>query len=290
MKSTSRASRAQQHGAGTGGRRTAPGTCYRRPSCPILTLLPKSPSTAPVATGSWGEIPERISMNLSARRPVSTSCRIRRPSRTTASRTDNGEPFRRFGSDSLGYYSAKCHSMCLWCSVTTGHASWPISPWYRSMSHSTLGHGDSGQATLPASTFTCEAIARGHLGHLSAATSNRDPPVPGRSTPLGDLPCPGRGGRSPGQRCSMVGREGLPSLPALRHPRPRVRQGPLRGLWPRATDPLLLQGPGHLPLLQHPAHGGARRPPHGSRSAPPRRQAVGPLSPKAPPALPASQP
>jgi hypothetical protein len=67
-----------------------------------------------------------------------------------------------------------------------------------------------------------------------------------------------------------VGREGLPSLPPVRHPRPRVREGSVRGLRSRATDPILLQGPGHLPLLQHPAHGGACRAPHGSRAAPPR--------------------
>jgi hypothetical protein len=83
--------------------------------------------------------------------------------------------------------------------------------------------------------------------HVSTATANCHAALPGRPAPRQDLPRPGSRSRSPGQRRALVGREGLPSLPPVRHPRPRVREGSVRGLRSRATDPFSCKGRGICP-------------------------------------------
>jgi hypothetical protein len=60
-----------------------------------------------------------------------------------------------------------------------------------------------------------------------------------------------------------------PTVVALHdgHSGPWIRQGPLPGFRPRAADPVLEQGPRHLPFVQRPPHVRGRRPPDRSRAA-----------------------
>lgn len=83
-------------------------------------------------------------------------------------------------------------------------------------------------------------------------------------------------------RPAAVRGAGVPRVPHLRHPGPRLRPPALRHLCPGAAGSLFLQGARRLSELR-PAHDRARRPPRGRRAAPRPGAVVGPQ-----PALPAA--
>ncbi len=123
-----------------------------------------------------------------------------------------------------------------------------------------------------------------HANHCKPQALQPAPPrthaaVPNGSRALRDLARVGqrgsvrRPGRSPHTQALCV--QGVCKISGVRHLCPWLCPRSLRRLWARLLCSLLLQRPGSLPLVHHPAHGGDSSAPERSRIPPPAGAPVG---------------
>lgn len=153
----------------------------------------------------------------------------------------------------------------------------PVNPWPYPAEPASSGcghtfviapaHGPTAASGTPAAPPSIARSASGCVAvRLPTASPHDDFALPRRPAPPRDLPRHGRGRRPQRLGDALLGRAGLPGMPSLRDPGPRIRSDPLRLVWARAAPPVQLQGARCLSLVQHPPDGRGRGAPDRSGS------------------------